>query len=218
MTYIFTPLATDNFHRADGALGANWSQDDFGSPLPAVLSDMAVDEIGGSVGYYTGASPAPNDQYAAITVGHFDPTGVTWDEAGVYIRTSLSYSSYFSAYIAPSGDNTTCLVRVDITGAEVWNGNIGVVNSGDVLLVAAIGTTLIVNYNGVTVFTIVNTTATAGDFGMVLVSNEAPTNIQITKFECGSVALPPPDYGTPGVYNSPWNFCSGVQNRTPERS
>ena len=99
-------VATDNFNRADGALGANWAEaaSAYVDNVPAILSNQA--KAGGEGTYdnavfYTAGTFA-NDQYAKITMATLPASGNSY--FGALVRGS-STDFVWCQYLRQSGSN-----------------------------------------------------------------------------------------------------------------
>lgn len=91
--------ASDDFNRADGGLGSNWTTDNdwFYGPLSIASNAVPLPSTSGSAYYYNNGTFAA-DQYSEVTV-----TGIgSWssDIPGVTVRFSISGNncSYYRAY------------------------------------------------------------------------------------------------------------------------
>jgi hypothetical protein len=188
--FTFTQLAADNFHRADGPVGANWTAFD-GIPLFTILSNLAVGDLsaGQGFGFYTGVS-VPNDQYATLTLSSFDQTNQS-AEAAVFLRVASDFSTFYSASIRPQGNGTSFLT-VSSQAGTIYTGSPFIAQLGDVLLAAIVGTTLIAQYNGVTVLNTIDTASASGMTGLFVGFNGgSQASISVSNFTVGSGVVTP---------------------------
>lgn len=132
-------IATDNFNRADGGLGANWTSV---SGTWSIVSNEVRLDASGSISYYSGAGAAPNDQYAQVVMGSAVGNGAD-SGCGPAVRINGS-DLYFMA-----GGDTDTRVYKRISGGYTQLGSTGPsVAPGDVLYLEVQGTTLIAKKNG----------------------------------------------------------------------
>ena len=160
-----TQIASDNFNRADGGLGANWTQ--FGnSNLVIVSNAVASDEGGGNPSAaYWNANSFANDQYSQATVLHAAGTGS--GGSGVTVRWVNGVGGYAATFHGSTWD-----IRFLYS-----NGNATLLTSGsgtfadnDVIKLQIIGSTLTLFQNGTSIGTTTDTTYVSGHPGMYDVS------------------------------------------------
>jgi len=177
-TFPLYPLATDDFNRANGAPGANWT-DYFGIQSFDIVSDQiqntgfATSAFG--AGLYSGYGPWPNNQWSLIEVNTINT------DANHYIacllRGSTSANTSYRAWVTgPLGSG--CIVNIGklvagtftllgSTSAETWA-------SGDTLLVTIVGFTITAYHNGVQVLqeTDSGSSIASGTPGVLLANNQ----------------------------------------------
>jgi hypothetical protein len=151
--------ASDNFNRADGALGANWSTAGVNSWV--IASNRAVPNTAAAFNMmrYTGASFA-NDQECQIIpqpIGGFFPAAC--------VRMGATGNCY--AAMVDSASNGWRLARIDLgsnddlaTGTETFNG------TTDTIKVRAVGTTISLWRNGVQLASVTDATYASGAPGL----------------------------------------------------
>jgi|SRR5882672_1616020 len=141
-----TALATDDFNRADGALGGNWGSSLHAQAITIVSNAATTSGAGGDAAHRYTAVTAPDDGYVQgrLPVTHADGVGagygVIWraSSGGTYYRFIFSASGYsldrfasgsFGATVA-SGSGTT-FAAGDI-GKMKWVGNAWTLYKNDV--------------------------------------------------------------------------------------
>lgn len=168
---------TDNFNRADGGLGANWTTAGGFSAL-TIVSNTCKGSFGSqhNVSVYTGAGTAPADQYAQFKVTN--PAG--------FIGPVLRHDGGTAFY--------TCYYNAGTATIYKWSGgSANQIGSGstitpavnDVVYLEAVGTALTMKVNGATVCTATDSSITAAGYvGIDLYDNVAA----VDDFEGGAVA------------------------------
>lgn len=178
-----TTLFTDNFTRANGGVGSNYTTL-FNNTALAIVSNTCqggtqASDGGGvvnSVGF-------PNDQWAQTTVG---AVGLT-NEAGMgpLVRASLTTETFYTAFATGPGAGGTFWLLKAVNGSYTTLGSpAGTVATGDVIYLQIIGTTLIVQKNGVQVFTITDASISSGSAGVFYSSQDSVTDT-VTAFSAG---------------------------------
>ena len=157
-----TQLASDDFDRADGGLGANWTTTTGESALAIVSNEVR----GGSAAIFGGrytAAAAPNDGYAEIVVGSVVCT--TTDEGiGPAYRIAAGAQTH---YLVQTNTNETRLYSV-VGGGYTQLGSDGVACvTGDVLRLTCNGTSISVQRNGTTIIgPVTNSAIASGNAGI----------------------------------------------------
>lgn len=169
MSFTFTPIFSDNFHRAnEQPLKPTTTWVNAESNSLAVVNNLCVgnsNSITGEEVYK--ATRLPNDQYCAITINNFDLGSTVYPR----IRSTVSDVQFYAAVLNANGDGSAQLelnVRVSPGGVPVPLASditIPVVNQGDVLLIGALGTFIFVYYNGVQVLSATDSTLTGNETG-----------------------------------------------------
>ncbi len=124
-----TSIATDNFNRANGTLGANWTYVynlGFGSSIN-ITSNEAAGNVSGAeaVARWTGAGSFTADQYSSAVVHHFTGgTGTNNYTVGVVARCSADTDANRDYYFIRIGALTYL--------GKVVNGTETVLNSGSI--------------------------------------------------------------------------------------
>lgn len=158
-----TQLASDDFNRANGGLGANWTTTTSES-VPVILSNEAsADTSTGTYGSrYTGIT-WPNDQYAEAIIGSI-VENVTDNGAGPACRIASGTQTH---YFAQTNTVETRLYKV-VSGTFTQLGTDGAAcATGDTLRLECQGTSISVKKNGATIIGPVTDSAiSAGDAGI----------------------------------------------------
>jgi hypothetical protein len=158
---------TDNFNRADGALGSNWSAG------PSFTAPTIVSNVGSSANdsawhvahWNTSVNTFVNDQYSEATV--LDGSAVT-TFAGVIVRHQPSTSSGYFAF--PNGGSIK-LYRLDSGSFNLLNTLGSGITDGSVIRLEITGTTLNVKVNGTSVGTFTDTNYSSGSPGIASYSS-----------------------------------------------
>jgi hypothetical protein len=177
-----TILASDNFNRANGGLGANWTTTT-SEVAPSIISnecDFSANDTGAR---YTAIS-WPNDQYAQVTIGSV-VSPVVGEGVGVACRIASAAKTH---YLIQGNTNETRLYKV-VSGAFTQLGSDGVaVAAADVLRLICNGSSISVTKNGsIIIGPVTDTEITAGDAGLWGSNNEA-THPTADNFEGGDFA------------------------------
>lgn len=194
MSIFLTQLASDNFQRANESplIHPPWSTDTFGQGGLQIISHLAqgTATFTDCTEIYTGVS-LPNDQYASATLG----AGIVGNAnlvLGVRMTDNGSVSlggmpGYFTR-IAGTGNWTL----QDGSGGHVLASGAGlIVNSADVFVLAAIGTTLYLIQNGAQVTSVVNTLWSTGSAMLVCATGASASAVQVSNFACGKASTSP---------------------------
>lgn len=163
-----TILATDDFNRANGGLGANWTTGTGVQP-PRIVSNEALGNAAANVcdANYTGALVGggawPNDQYSQFTIGSVVDT--TSDE-GVGPACRMA-SGAQTQYFAQTNTVETKLYKV-VAGTFTQLGVDGAAcATGNVLRLECVGDQITVKKNGTTIIGPITDSAIAsGNAGM----------------------------------------------------
>ncbi len=202
------PIASDNFNRADGVLGPNWTQADAGDGSIGI-ADFTCDMTGPSGSHIAlwNANAFPNDQLSQL-----DFTGVTKRGRQTALRTGICVRAAISnapaarmngyAVLARFDTNDSILVRCDDQTPDV-----GVVlasgaypSAGSTIVLKAVGTTITAVGGGVNL-SVVDATYGSGTPGMVNASGPAPgllvPDIEWDNWVGDAAITPPPPPQTP---------------------
>ncbi len=164
-------LASDNFNRANGGLGANYTIVPGKAALTIVsnaveLTSTAAD--GGDI--YTGIS-WPNDQWSQVTLNVMNYADNAID---VVVRCSNSVATWYVAYIGgPFGSSATYAIARVVTGTRTFIQTITThtFSANDVIRLAVQSTTLTLYQNGAQIWTGTDANISSGYPGFILGSN-----------------------------------------------
>jgi hypothetical protein len=184
-----TILATDDFNRADGGLGANWTTTT-SEDAPLISTNEARNSTGvltGGGARYTGALTGggawPNDQYAEVIIGSVVST--TTDEGvGGACRIASGAKTH---YLVQGNTHETRIYKV-VAGAFTQLGSDGpAVATGDKLRLICSGTSISATKNGTTIIgPVTDSDIASGDAGIWCTPNGGPGTAN--SFEGGDLA------------------------------
>jgi hypothetical protein len=161
-----TPTATDNFARADGSLGSNWTALPDGAL--SISSQVVIGtNSGGSSGDVRTAESYTSDQYSTVETTSTQLTGGQW--IGPIVRAQSSGDLYAGMYNSNYGTPELMLFK-RISGAWTQLGSTyasGALPAGTQLTLTAIGNTLAFSQNGVPVITATDSSLTGGAPGIM---------------------------------------------------
>lgn len=158
---------TDNFNRADGALGANWTSGvgDF-----AVNTNRAAHSVNPSAAYYS-AGTLGNDQYAQCAVINAGSGAYS----GVALRCSGTGATF--AAIGVRADNSVDVeVHLFSGGVDTFQYGFATAFNGttDILKAQVVGTTLTIYKNGVSIDSRSLTSPPASGFAGIFSAHTGP--------------------------------------------
>ena len=157
--------ASDNFDRADGALGSNWTTVS-GTGAPKIVSNtLRVRTAGALSSAYWSASTFSSDQFAQASLPNSSGTQYG---PGIAVRLSGS-KGYFLWY--GNSSNTVSLWRMDSSSSETLlkqSASLTVSPSSDVWKIQAVGSTISGYQNGKLVVQATDTNITSGSPGVWL--------------------------------------------------
>jgi hypothetical protein len=180
----------DDFNRADGGLGANWTTVT-GFTAPAIVSQLVQETAGGTTGLaiYTGDT-FPDNQYASITITAVVTS--TTRSAGVTLRGVTTERTQYECQVAgPLGATATLTIyRINAGSVTslITSGAIETVNSGDILKGSVLGSTVKLYINENERLSVVDGSPIAsGKPGIELNAIGAGSDVQIDNFQAGEV-------------------------------
>ena len=168
-TPAMVPLGSDNFTRADEnplSDGGKWTVPADGTPLQ-VLSDVCVGTAyARCVEAYTGAS-LPSNQYAKYRIGALD----TFEADSVFLYTRFNFSTtqgyVFELDVQAGGPgNGLALLYRDYIGNPLTTPLTITVTTGDVFVLSAVGSAIVVTQNGTPILSGIDSTYTSGSAGL----------------------------------------------------
>ena len=167
--------ASDDFNRADGGLGSNWTAISDGS------MSIASQQVIGTAGVVTGdirtAETYPSDQFSQIQVTSTVLSGGGWVAAAVRLQNS-GKNGYAGLYYWNFGSPELMLFKRS-NGAWTQLGttyNSGVLAAGTQLQIMAVGSTISFLQNGVTRVSVTDTSFTGGAPGIMADNNSTADN------------------------------------------
>jgi hypothetical protein len=194
-------LASDNFQRANGSLGSNWTPISTTGVFAAgqIISHEATTNTQNNADSFWNALTWANDQWSMITAGI---TSATSDiGANARMNTSGVVTEYRTQWGGGAlGTSQSWLIRSVVAGTAttILTGTALTVSLGDTLMVVPNGTTLLFYYNGICLGAVVDSTVTSGAAGMELFSVTNPANVGISAWSGGNFQAAPPIPSTSG--------------------
>jgi hypothetical protein len=211
-------LARDDFNRANGGLGPNWTVIDSD---PRIVNQH-VQETNASDGWdsipiYTGVA-WPANHYAQVRV--LSATQHAGCSAIVRAKNDPVIEMYFVYVIGPLGPNAQLtlakFVRHNYT--ELWT-SVRPVNAGDVLYLGAHGSTLTVKLNGEVLTTATDTSITApGYAGLDITDYDgqgAPGDGQCDDWEGGTTDASPAQLNLASLLARAWTMSAPMTVAAP---
>jgi hypothetical protein len=183
-----TPLATDNFTRADAnPIGGSWTTIT-GSNAMQIVSDLAEGSVLNNYSTaYWNAIIWPADQWSEITIDNID--GLSY--AMSLVRVSNSAVSWYgftlgSGTIGVGGSFLTLIGAVSgaLTTLAPQYGPF-TANVGDVVRLSAIGNLITVYINGIQVLQAIDTSIVSGSAGMGAYVRSVLSNVKLSKWSGG---------------------------------
>jgi len=157
----FATTASDDFNRADGPLGANWT--DIGDGGLAISNQQVVGMSGGLSGDIRTGETYGSDQYSQIEITSTQLSGDQWVGPAVRARDG-GQNAYVGLYFWNFGDPELMLFERS-GGAWILLGttyNSGALAAGTQLELSATGSDLTLSENGAAVITATDTSLTGG--------------------------------------------------------
>jgi hypothetical protein len=155
---------SDNFNRADGALGSNWTSVGTLGALAIFSNQVRAGSLPGPFANIVAPATATfsADQESSLTVA----TAVSNDFVGPLVRVDATNGTGYGIYGRTINDNTMRLFRfVNASRTLIGSTNLIVAN-GDVLLLRAVGTTISAYKNGVLHESVTDSTYATGQPGI----------------------------------------------------
>lgn len=168
---LFQPTTVDTFQRANASFTTPWVvQTGLAANFIVSSNTATVSNLGVDSGYYYSGT-FPNDQWASARLLNPGNTGVgTADGFGVTVRASTSAQTY---YRLTCNTVTSRLTKVLTGTGTALGSSFTTCASGDILTLAAQGTTITVYKNWVSVFSITDTAITSGQPGIFYFSTDS---------------------------------------------
>ena len=150
-------FAYDNFNRANGSLGANWTN--LQNAFSISSNQVAPDNAGIDVASYTGATFG-NDQTARVTVTTMAGGG---NGSGPCVRLQAGAASGYAGYI--DGSNYEILKLTAGVESVINSGGL-TVSAPAIVELSVVGTTLTLTVNGVVIRVSTDSTYSSGAPGI----------------------------------------------------
>jgi hypothetical protein len=198
-------LATDNFNRANGAIGANWTQA-FMSNMNVIANAAGPANIAFNAAWFYSATTFPNDHYAQAKM--FVTGGTGAQGVGLLVRASVD-NAYYLLLTHEASNNVWLYKRVagvttNLTfRTQAWT-------EGDTARLEVQGTAITIKINGVAVGAAVTDTAlTTGSPGLMYIGG-AVTAASMDDFEGGDFTVAGVSRKRPLWFNFvPWLGAKG---------
>jgi hypothetical protein len=167
--------ASDDFNRANGGLGANWTAISDGAM--SISSQQVIGTAGATTGATRTAETYPSDQYSQIQVTSTALSGGQWIAAAVRMQSS-GQNAYAGLYYWNFGSPELMLFE---RSGGAWTQLGGVYNSGALaagtqLKLVAAGSTISFLQNGVQRLSVTDTSFTGGAPGIMAFGNSTADN------------------------------------------
>ena len=160
--------ASDNFSRANGPLGGNWT--DISDGGMAISSDAAIGTAGVTGDMWT-AGTFTSDQFSQIQLTSTQPGGGQWISAAVRMQAS-GQDGYVGLYYGNNGSPDLILFkRSGGAWAQLGTYNSGSLAAGTQLEVMAVGSTISLLENGSTVISASDSSFAGGAPGIMAYGN-----------------------------------------------
>jgi Glycosyl hydrolases family 43 len=181
--------AADNFQRANGGLGANWTTIT-GRTAPQIVSDavqpFALSSV--SAAFYNAVPFTSNSQYSSITNAVLSTTASVIE--AVVMASSSQDSYYVFAVVGINATQTTASLQKFVSGSGTTLISTTITPQvGDVYEVSYSGGYLSAYQNGSLILQIPDSTFSSGSPGIVVFcASGSAANAQIDAFSAGNVA------------------------------
>ena len=171
---------SDNFNRA--SLGAGYTVMRGAFTMPGSVAAMP-DNLGGHSTAWDNTNTYGNDQYAEIVISNASFDGY----AGVAARCDTAGAITLYGWHGSLFEQT--LFKF-VAGTYTQLGNVATAfNNGDVIRLECIGTTITAKQNGVTKFSVTDSSIAAGSAGIQGYTSVAGTNTSADSFAAGNIVL-----------------------------
>lgn len=192
---IVGEIASDDFNRAGGGLGSNWTTVT-GFANPQIVGNLVQpNAVGGSgsLALYTGFTLWPNDQYSEIKV--ITASTSTTREVDAIVRGRTTGRTQYECKLqGPIGASTTLGIWKYINGVNTNLASTGasaLVASGDIMRCEAVGNRIRLYLNGVQKLEVFNSHIPSGIPGILLFTSAGTTaESQLDNWAAGSIIQP----------------------------
>jgi len=157
--------ASDDFNRADGSLGLNWTAISDGALT--ISSQAVIGKAGATTGEIRTAQTFPSDQYSTVEVTSTQLTGSQWIGPAVRVQGG-GQNAYLGIYYWNSGSPELVLyVRNAGNWTQLGAYNSGPLAAGTQLKLTAVGNTIAFLTNGVERIAVTDSTLAGGAPGIM---------------------------------------------------
>ena len=167
-------LATDNFNRADGGLGAGWTAISDGAM--SIASQQVIGTVGQNTGEIRTGETYASDQFSQISVTSTALSGGQWIAAAVRMQNS-GQNAYAGLYYWNFGSPELMLfLRTGGAWTQLNAVNTAALAAGTTLKLQAVGSTISFLVNGAQRLSVTDTTLTGGAPGIMAYGNATADN------------------------------------------
>ena len=165
-----TTSASDNFARANGSLGPNWT--DISDGGLAISSDAVIGTVGSVTGDAWTANTFNSDQFSQVTVTSTQLTGGQWIGPAVRVQNS-GQNAYVALYNWNSGSPELMLFKRSGGGWAQISGvySVSPLAAGTQLELTAVGSAITLYENGTQVLSATDSSITGGAPGIMAYGN-----------------------------------------------
>ena len=177
--------ASDNFARADGSLGPNWT--DISDGGLAISSDAVIGKVGSVTGDAWTANTFTSDQFSQVAVTSAQLTGGQWIGPAVRVQNS-GQNAYLGMYNWNSGSPQLILFKRSGGGWAQISAAVSIspLAAGTQLQLTAVGSAISLFENGIEVVSATDSSITGGAPGIMAYGNG-----QVDSWSGGNAAPPP---------------------------
>ena len=177
--------ASDNFARADGSLGPNWT--DISDGGLAISSGAVIGKVGSVTGDAWTANTFTSDQFSQVAVTSTQLTGGQWIGPAVRVQNS-GQNAYLGMYNWNSGSPQLILFKRSGGGWAQISAAVSIspLAAGTQLQLTAVGSAISLFENGIEVVSATDSSITGGAPGIMAYGNG-----QVDSWSGGNAAPPP---------------------------
>jgi hypothetical protein len=190
MSLILTPLASDNFTRANESPLAHPPWTAVAGQLQIVSNQCEAFSVGGvSLENYTGQT-LPSDQYVKATIGAWVNLGASGSFIYIAIRNDTAGSTHNCYVLLIDGRDGDVALYVynNGVGTPIGSAIFTSTTTGDEWTLAVVGDTFHIIKNGVELAQVVDSTHPSGQYSLLGIGPDSSvSDTSVTYFEIGSV-------------------------------
>lgn len=206
------PLASDNFNRSDGPLGANWD-DGYSGFIALTIHSTTVCVASGAGGTpavesYNGVS-LPNNQYAQMDFSFWNPSST---QTGLGLRMAAPATMTFYLYLTANfGTVANEIYKVVANSYTQLAANASPSWAAGAVMKATVdGSTHNLWQDGVSILSASDSAITSGRAGIWCVPGSSILRAQLDNFVCGEITVG----GGGGGFQSAWARNRNILIRT----